>query len=128
MNHCKWLMIGSSTPCNKSCRGKFCGYHLQNVRRGSFGHLPCLICNVGVRGKSQLCLSCGGKRYRELKRYYDKRKKNSVLDSVYDFNNDKIIKKTQDYIERFIIKPNNELDNIIEYTNEPRISTTTRAC
>ena len=94
-------MIGSSTPCNKSCRGEFCGYQLQSVRNGSFGPLSCLICKVGVRGKSQLCLSCGGK----LKRYYDKRIKNSIIDS----NNDKIIRTPQDYIDRFMIKPNNEL-------------------
>jgi len=61
---------------------------------------------MGVRGKSQLCRSYGGNRYRELKRYYDKRIKNSVIDP----NNDKIIKTPQDYIDRFIIKPNNELD------------------
>ena len=80
-------MIRSSTPCNKSCRGEFCGYHLQSVRNGSFGPSPCLICHVDVRGKSQLCLKCGGNRYRELKRYYDKRKKKAVIDS----NNDTII-------------------------------------
>ena len=109
MNHCKWLMIGSTTPCNKSCRGEFCGYHLQSVRRKSFGPLPCLRCGVGVRGKSQLCLGCGGKRYRELKRYYDKRIIDSD-DSVIDKVNDKIIKTPQDYIDRFIIKANNKLD------------------
>ena len=103
MNHCKWLMIGSVTPCDKSCRGEVCGYHLQSVRRGSLGPLPCLRCGVGVRGKSQLFLSCGGKRYRELKRYYDKRVLKSVVDSV----NDKIIRTPQDYIDRFITKPNN---------------------
>ena len=88
MNHCKWLMIGSTTPCNKSCRSDFCGYHLQSVKNGSKGPSPCLICHVGVRGKSQLCLSCGCKRYRELKRYYDKQIKNTVIDP----NDDKIIK------------------------------------
>ena len=106
MNHCKWLMIGSTTPCNKSCRGEFCGHHLQCVRNNSTGPSPCLICGVGVRGKSQICKNCGGKRYRELKRYYDKR----VLNSSIDPNNDKIIKTPQDYIDRFIIKANNELD------------------
>lgn len=110
MNHCKWLMIGSTTPCNKSCRGEFCGYHLQSVHRGSLGPTPCLVCGVGVRGKSQLCISCGGKRYRELKRYYDKRIKNSVDDSTLDSVKDKIIKTPQDYIDRFIIKANSKLD------------------
>jgi len=115
MNHCKWLMIGSATPCNKTCRGEFCGYHLQSVRRGSLGPLPCLRCGVGVRGKSQLCLRCGGKRYRELKRYYDKRAVHANIDSVNDDANDsinnKIIKTPQDYIERFIIKTNNKLND-----------------
>ena len=106
MNHCKWLMIGSTTPCNKLCRSEFCGYHLQSVRRGSFGPIPCLVCHVGVRGKSQLCLNCGGKRYRELKRYYDKR----IIDPTDDSVSEKIIKTPQDYIERFIIKANNKLD------------------
>ena len=124
MNHCKWLMIGSITPCNKSCRNEFCGYHMQSFRRGSLGPLPCILCGVGVRGKSQLCLNCGGKRYRELKRYYDKRIKNgqsirnynpdadkvSILDADKVSIKDKIIRTPQDYIERFIIKPNNELD------------------
>ena len=109
MNHCKWLMIGSRTPCNKSCRSEFCGYHLQSVRRASFGPLPCLRCGIGVRGKSQLCLGCGGKRYRELKRYYEKR----IVKSSDDSNKDKIIKTPQNYIERFIIKANNKLDNDI---------------
>ena len=99
-------MIGAITPCNKSCRSEFCAYHLQSVRNGSKGPIPCLICEKGVRGKSQLCITCGGKRYRELKRYYDKQIKNgkSVI------SNDKIIKTAQDYIDRFIIKPKNELD------------------
>ena len=112
MNQCKWLMIGSTTPCNKACRREFCGYHLQSVRRGSFGPLPCIQCGIGVRGKSQLCLGCGGKRYRELKRYYDKRVVESSDDSVEKSKifNDKIIKTPQDYIERFIIKANNKLD------------------
>ena len=80
MNHCKWLMTGSTTPCNKSCRCELLGYHLQSVRIGSKGPSPCYECGVGVRGKSHLCLNCGGKRYRELKRYYDKRIKNAIND------------------------------------------------
>ena len=95
MNHCKWLMIGSTNPCNKSCRSELCGYHLQSVKIGSKGPSQCFICHVGVRGKSQLCLSCGGKRYRDLK--------HNVSD------NDKIIRTPQDYIDRFIIKANNKL-------------------
>ena len=106
MNHCRWLMIGSTTPCNKSCRSEFCGYHLQSVRNGSKGPIPCIRCGVGVRGKSQLCLNCGGKRYRELKRYYDKRVRNAVIDP----NDEKIIKTPQDYIDRLINKTKNELD------------------
>jgi len=106
MNQCQWLMIGSTTTCNKSCRGEFCGYHLQSVRNGSRGPIPCVNCGTGVRGKSQLCINCGGKRYRELKRYYDKRVKNLIIDP----NDKKIIKTPQDYINRFIIKANNELD------------------
>ena len=113
MNHCKWLMIGSTTPCNKSCRGEFCGSHLQSVRNGSNGPTACVLYGVGVRGKSQLCLNCGGKRYRELKRYYDKRIKNAVIDPNDDSVKDKIIKTPQDYIQRLIIKANNKLDNNI---------------
>jgi hypothetical protein len=104
-------MIGSDTPCNKTCRGEFCGYHLQSVRRGSLGPLPCLSCGVGVRGKSQLCLRCGGKRYRELKRYYDKRAVHASDEDASDTVNNKIIKTPQDYIERFIIKTNNKLND-----------------
>ena len=103
MNHCKWLMIGSTTQCNKSCRSEFCGYHLQSVKNGSFGPTLCLRCGVRVRGKSQLCLGCGGKRYRELKRYYDKR----VIDPI---EKSKVIKTPQNYIQRLIIKAHNKLD------------------
>ena len=111
MNNCKWLMIGSKIPCNKSCRSELCGYHLQSVRRGSKGPAPCIQCGVGVRSKFQLCLSCGGKRCRELKRYYDKRiiDGKSKMESLA-IHNDKVIKTPQDYINRFTIKANNELD------------------
>ncbi len=107
MNHSKWLMIGSITPCNKSCRGEFCGYHLQSVRNGSRGPIACVKYGVGVKGKSQLCINCGGKRYRELKRYYDKRIKNAIIDPNLDSVKEKIIKTPQDYIKRFINKANN---------------------
>ena len=110
MNQCKWLMIGSVTPCNKSCRGEFCGHHLQSVRNNSLGPSPCVNCGVGVRGKTQLCINCGGKRYRELKRYYDKRIKNAIIDPNLDSVKEKIIKNPQDYIKRFTNKTNNELD------------------
>lgn len=90
-NLCKWLMIGSVTPCNRSCINEFCGIHLQRVRFGSLGPKPCLQCGIGVRGGTRLCVQCGGKRYRELKRYYDK--KNN--------DNDKIIKTPEDYLMRF---------------------------
>ena len=52
-------MIVSVTQCNKSCRSELCGYHLQSILRGSLVPLSCIICGVEVRGKSQLCLSCG---------------------------------------------------------------------
>jgi hypothetical protein len=105
MNNCKWLMIGSTTPCNKSCRNEYCGYHLQSVRNGSNGPTPCILCGVGVKGRSELCKNCGGKKYRELKRYYDKRiaEGKSNIESL-------VIKTPQDYINRFIIKANNKLD------------------
>ena len=73
MNQCRWLMIGSTTPCNKSCRSELCGYHLQSVRNGLKGPSPCVRSGVGVREKSQLYLNWGGKRYREIKGNYDKR-------------------------------------------------------
>ena len=110
MNHCKWLMIGATTPCNKSCRAEYCGYHLQSVRRGSNGPLPCIVCHAGVRGKSQLCINCGGKRYRELKRYYDKRISSAIIDPTDESVKDKIIKTPQDYIQRHMIKADNKLD------------------
>ena len=114
MNNCKWLMIGSTTPCGKSCRSEFCGYHSQSVRRGSTGPVHCLICNIGVRGKSQLCRKCGGTRYRELKRYYDKR---VVKPEHLDKNIDKIIKSPQDYIDRFIIEKSKIFDASVSNTN-----------
>ena len=60
-------------------------------------------------GKSQFCLGCSGKLYRELKRYYDK----GIVKSSDDSNKDSIIKTPQDYINRFIIKANDKLDNDI---------------
>ena len=71
MNQCKWLMIGSTTPCNKLTKKEYCGFHMTSVRRGSTGPKPCIACGVGVRSNTQLCIPHGGKKYRELKRYYD---------------------------------------------------------
>ena len=72
MNHCKWLMIGSKTPCNRLSKNEYCGFHNARVRQGSTGPKPCIVCQVGVKGNSQLCVEHGGKRYRALKRYYEK--------------------------------------------------------
>ena len=118
MNNCKWLMIGSTTPCGKSCRSEFCGYHSQSAKKGSSnGPLPCLICKIGVRGKSQqLCLKCGGKKFRELKRYYDKRSL-KIKPEHLDKNIDKIIKSPQDYIDRFIIEKSKIFDASVSNTN-----------
>lgn len=87
MNQCKWLGTKSSTCCNKPCKGEFCGAHAQSIRRGSSGPIPCLRCGVGVRGKTQLCAACGGKRYRELKRYYNKKNNDSALTCEQDYLN-----------------------------------------
>jgi len=89
-NFCPWLKIGYTLPCNKNCVNEFCSYHMQCVRNGSLGPKPCIRCGVGVRGKTHLCAQCGGKRYRELKRYYDKK-----------YNIDSIIKREEDYLARF---------------------------
>jgi len=80
------------------------------VRNNSLGPSPCIVCGVGVRGKSKLCINCGGKRYRELKRYYDKRIKNSIIDPNIDSVKDKIIATPEDYLKRFMIKANDKLD------------------
>ena len=71
MNNCKWLMIGSTVPCNKLSKNEYCGIHMVRVRQGSTGPLPCIVCGIGVKGKSQLCVTHGGRKYRELKRYYE---------------------------------------------------------
>ena len=72
MNYCKWLMIGSTVPCNRLSKNEYCGFHNARVRQGSTGPMPCIVCQVGVKGKSQLCVTHGGKKYRALKRYYAK--------------------------------------------------------
>jgi hypothetical protein len=91
MNYCKWLMIGLTTPCNKLSKNQYCGFLMVSVRRGSTGPKPCIVCGVGVRGKSQLCVQCGGKKYRELKRYYDVfthiNHRSSVINSPSDYIN-----------------------------------------
>ena len=71
MNNCKWLMIGSTTPCNKLSKNEYCRFHMVSVRRRSTGPLPCIVCGIGEKGKSQLCVAHGGRKYREPKRYYD---------------------------------------------------------
>ena len=44
---------------------------MASVRKGSTGPKPCIVCGIGVRGRTELCLDHGGKKYRNLKRYYD---------------------------------------------------------
>ncbi len=73
-NRCVWLKIGHISPCNKACVNEFCSYHMQSVKNGSLGPNPCIQYGVGVRRKTQLCAKCGGKKYRELKRYFDPKK------------------------------------------------------
>jgi len=65
-------MIGSATPCNRLTKNEYCGFHNARVRQGSTGPMPCIVCHVGVKGKSQLCVQHGGIKYRSLKKYYDK--------------------------------------------------------
>ena len=79
MNNCKWLMIGSKNTCNKSTKNEYCGVHNARVRQGSTGPKPCIVCHVGVKGKSQLCVQHGGRKYRALKRYYDKCNSDAVV-------------------------------------------------
>ena len=93
MQNCKWLKLNSSIPCNKSCKGEFCGQHSQQVRHGRLGPTPCIQCGTGVKGKTRLCAHCGGKKYRELKRYYDKKSKIDNIPAL-DFHE-------HDYITKF---------------------------
>ena len=62
MNNCKWLMVGAVSPCNKLYKREYCGYHMQSIRRGSLGPQPCRMCGICVKGKSQICVGCGGKK------------------------------------------------------------------
>ena len=71
MNNCNWLLIGKTSKCGKKCRNQYCGIHMNYVRRGSTGPKPCIVCSVGVRGKNQLCVAHGGKKYRDHKFYFD---------------------------------------------------------
>ena len=57
-NTCKWLVIGSTELCGKSCLGDHCKIHLARLRRGS-GTQPCTECSKGVKNRFRLCLDCG---------------------------------------------------------------------
>ncbi len=75
-NKCIWLKIGHISYCDKPCvkKNKYCSSHMQSIKNGSTGPKPCILCFVGVRGNTHLCKACGGKHFRELKRYYDQKK------------------------------------------------------
>ncbi len=51
---------------------------MQSIKNGSTKPKPCILCFVGVRGNTNLCKACGGKNFRELKRYYDNKKNTST--------------------------------------------------
>ena len=38
---------------------------MAHIRRGSIGPQPCIVCGIGVRGKYNLCVTHGGKKYRD---------------------------------------------------------------
>ena len=71
MNNCDWLPIGKLSKCGKKCRNQYCGLHMVHIQRGSIGPQPCIVCGVGVRGKNNLCVPHGGKKYRDHKFYCD---------------------------------------------------------
>ncbi len=100
-NKCIWLKIGHISYCDKPCvkKNKYCSSHMQSIRNGRSGPKPCIQCFVGFRGSTQLCAACGGKKYRELKRYYDKKIDTSTGKPP--------IKTETDYLIRF---KNNDLD------------------
>jgi hypothetical protein len=72
-NKCLWLKLGHISHSDKPCANEYCGNHMQSIKHGSTGPKPSVQCGIGARGKTQFCVKCGGKKYRELKRYYDKK-------------------------------------------------------
>jgi len=85
MNSCQWLLLNSTECCGNRCRGQYCAQHNQQIARGYSGPRPCLVCLIGVRGVTKLCANCGGKRFRELNRYYLKKNNNTAMLSEQDY-------------------------------------------
>jgi len=54
----KWLLLGSTGLCGKSCLGEHYRVHLARLRKIP-GTRPCQKCGRGVKIFHQLCQLCG---------------------------------------------------------------------
>ena len=60
---CKWLLLGSTQYCGKSCMEQYCKIHLARLRKGP-GTRECRGCGKGVKTNLSLCKACGaGAKY-----------------------------------------------------------------
>ena len=60
---CKWLLLGTTQYCGRSCMEQYCKIHLARLRKGP-GTRECTGCGKGVKTNLSLCKSCGaGAKY-----------------------------------------------------------------
>lgn len=84
VNKCSWLFLGSSRRCMRNCYGEFCGVHNGTAKQGCpEGPRPCIGCGKGVRGRYQICISCGSPQYRSAIEYL--RRKNKPIPTPEEF-------------------------------------------
>ena len=84
LNKCVWKKL-SGEYCNQSCVGKYCSTHNQRFKKGAPGVINCIKCNTILKGRTPLCMDCGGHRFREAFRYY--KNKYGITIAVQDYVN-----------------------------------------
>ena len=71
-NICRYVYL-SGVPCQRRCIKEYCASHTQQIKNIKYEKIPCMVCNQHIRGKTKICLACGGKRYRTFVEYYQRR-------------------------------------------------------
>ena len=66
-------MYRTGEICHRRCIAEYCAAHTQQIKNTKYEKIPCLVCNQHIRGKTKICLKCGGKRYRTFAEYYQRR-------------------------------------------------------
>ena len=58
-NNCRWLKIGSTDRCGKSCIGEYCHIHNARLKKSPETNKPCIHCGKGTKNKYMVCRGCG---------------------------------------------------------------------